>query len=390
MCTIDEMQNLPLDSLNSTMRIQGLTHNYYRYPARFSPEFAREVIGRFSQPGDCVLDAFMGGGTTIVEAIAAGRKAIGVDINSLACFITSVKTTPLSNRDQDDIIRWSEHFKLEETPPSQYENNINDERLRNLPYDFCQFMIPTLRSLNELQYPRQQRFVRCALLKVGQWATECRQIVPTVNEIKTKLQIEIRQMLLDMGKLVASAKEAGIDKNKITNSRTLIHGSITDLATVSAIKAQNPKPTLVLTSPPYPGVHVLYHRWQISGRKETPAPYWFAGLQDGRTTSYFTMGSRSVRGIRQYFDDLKESFCAIRSVTTPSATIVQLVGFSDKATQLQMFLQAMNEAGYNEVFQDGQVGIYQTRNVPHRKWYTQGPKTQDAGNEVLLFHRSRN
>ena len=31
---------------------------------------------------------------------------------------------------------------------------------------------------------------------------------------------------------------------------------------------------LVLTSPPYPGVHVLYHRWQVQGRRETPAPFW--------------------------------------------------------------------------------------------------------------------
>ena len=29
---------------------------------------------------------------------------------------------------------------------------------------------------------------------------------------------------------------------------------------------------LVVTSPPYPGIHMLYHRWQVDGRKETDAP----------------------------------------------------------------------------------------------------------------------
>jgi hypothetical protein len=40
-------------------------------------------------------------------------------------------------------------------------------------------------------------------------------------------------------------------------------------------------PKLVLTSPPYPGVHVLYHRWQVDGRKETPLPFMIAGKLDG-------------------------------------------------------------------------------------------------------------
>src|SRR5262245_37585312 len=77
--------------------ISGHTHNFYRYPARFSPLFVREVIRHYSQPGDVILDPFMGGGTAIVEALALGRKAIGVDLNSLAHFVSTVKTTPLSS-----------------------------------------------------------------------------------------------------------------------------------------------------------------------------------------------------------------------------------------------------------------------------------------------------
>jgi hypothetical protein len=34
----------------------------------------------------------MGGGTVIVEAVALGRKAIGIDLNSLAHFVATVKT----------------------------------------------------------------------------------------------------------------------------------------------------------------------------------------------------------------------------------------------------------------------------------------------------------
>lgn len=54
-------------------RVQGLTHNFYRYPARFSPQFARTAIELFSKPGDVVLDPYVGGGTTIVEASVLNR-----------------------------------------------------------------------------------------------------------------------------------------------------------------------------------------------------------------------------------------------------------------------------------------------------------------------------
>jgi hypothetical protein len=72
--------------------VEGLTHRYYRYPARFSPVFVAEVIGAFTEPGDLVADPFLGGGTSAVEAIAAQRRAIGTDVSALATFVARAKT----------------------------------------------------------------------------------------------------------------------------------------------------------------------------------------------------------------------------------------------------------------------------------------------------------
>src|SRR5690242_20695980 len=102
--TVDRL----LTSLHSTKPISGFTHNFYRYPARMSPELAHEVIQLFSHKTDIVFDPFMGGGTTIVEAVAAGREVIGIDLNPLALFVTAVKTTPLSANDQQMIKQWAE------------------------------------------------------------------------------------------------------------------------------------------------------------------------------------------------------------------------------------------------------------------------------------------
>lgn len=93
-------------AFHSTRRVGDYTHDFYKYPARFDPRFVRFILEAFTEPGDYVLDPFMGGGTTIVESAAAGRHAIGSDVNELAHFVTGVKTTPLSYQDTAEISSW--------------------------------------------------------------------------------------------------------------------------------------------------------------------------------------------------------------------------------------------------------------------------------------------
>ena len=89
-------------------QIVGLTHGFYRYPARFSPQFAGAAIEQFTQSGDLVLDPFAGGGTAIVEALARGRAVVGNDINSLAVFVSRVKTTPLTISEIATVRTWAQ------------------------------------------------------------------------------------------------------------------------------------------------------------------------------------------------------------------------------------------------------------------------------------------
>lgn len=55
-----------IEAVNDKSNVTGYTHDFYNYPARFSPLFAREVISSLSKPGDLVIDPFMGGGTALV------------------------------------------------------------------------------------------------------------------------------------------------------------------------------------------------------------------------------------------------------------------------------------------------------------------------------------
>ena len=51
-----------------------------RHPAKMLPTLAAHAITTYTRPGDLVLDPMCGAGTTLVEAVRAGRHAIGVDI----------------------------------------------------------------------------------------------------------------------------------------------------------------------------------------------------------------------------------------------------------------------------------------------------------------------
>ena len=62
-----------------------------KYRGNWSPYIPRNVILRYSSEGDIVLDQFVGGGTTAVEARLTHRNFIGIDINPNAVALSTQK-----------------------------------------------------------------------------------------------------------------------------------------------------------------------------------------------------------------------------------------------------------------------------------------------------------
>ena len=375
--------------------VAGLTHNFYRYPARFSPKFVRATIEAFSAPGELVLDPFMGGGTTLVEALALGRHAVGADISSLAGFISQAKTTLYSEQELAYLSRWASRVasqvnmhakaRLSRTYIEEgYQRHLQGRNAWRLRKAIEQ----ALASATRLAPGKLETFGRCAVLRTAQWALDARKKLPSIakfREALTDFAATMIQGARDLRQAVEDGSGAHAPMVRCLTRSTA--GLETD-----PIVEDMPSPSLVLTSPPYPGVHVLYHRWQVDGRKETPAPFWIANKLDGSGAAYYTMGGRHTHQLCAYFTQLRESLRSVAAICTAKTAIVQVVAFSEPAWQLPRYLAVADEAGLTEFrlpllkgVRDGRLW----RTVPNRKWYADQRGETSGSQEVVLFHRKR-
>jgi DNA methylase len=201
-----------LEAVKSKAPVRGLTHNFYRYPARFSPLFAREIIKAFTNKGDLVLDPFMGGGTTLVESLSLGRASLGLDVSTLSTFISQAKTTLLSEKDIISIRNWSDRIqdRINLRNPAVraidwelkgYQQNISNRTT----WPIRKTLELILATLHEISNKRQNQFIRCALLKTAQWAFD-RFKIPSAKEFRKAFIINISEMIDDIKKLNKNRK----------------------------------------------------------------------------------------------------------------------------------------------------------------------------------------
>lgn len=391
-CSDEALASL-IEAARDAAPVSGLTHNFYRYPARFSPKFVRAVIYALSEPGDLVLDPFMGGGTTLVEALALGRHAIGVDISSLAAFISEVKTTLYSEADLEALERWTVrapsliHMHRDGSIDDVYAEAGYYRHMDNLStWRFRKAIEQCLKSATRLGAPKLELFARCAILRTAQWALDGRKKLPTIANFRDALSKHASSMI-DGARQLRTAAVTARD-----GQRLFIHclnRSITGLED-EPLLSKTQKPKLVVTSPPYPGIHVLYHRWQVDGRKETPVPFWIANRLDGSGSAYYTMGDRKAHELQTYFDNLRESMRSVAALCSKETTVVQVMAFSEPAWQLPRYLSVADDVGFREFFLptlknagDGRLWRF----VPNRKWHANQKGKTNGSQEVVFFHR---
>ncbi len=373
-------------------------HEFYRYPARFSPRFARAAIKAFTKPRDLVIDPFSGGGTSVVEAQLLGRHAIAADISPLAAFVTKAKTTLYSAHalynvqqlaDTVSTLPVKATVSLQNKWAQQgYWRNISSRqtwRIRNL-------LLNGLHTVTHLPTLEAQRLGRCALLRTGQWALDMREVLPTVDQFRNQLSKDIQAMVLAASTHYRRVRD---EWGSQTTCPTVIQSGLPTSAKNPLMMSRG-SPDLILTSPPYPGVYVLYHRWKVQSRRETPAPFWIADCLDGRGINHYTMSARGKDSLRLYFEKLASAFAGIVRIMSTDTWLIQVVGFSEASPQLNQYLSLMNDLGLQETklpalatTLDGRLW----RAVPGRRWWvsarSKAGTAPNTSREVILLHRLR-
>ena len=343
------------EAFPSTDKVQGYTQDFYKYPARFSPKFVRFILDSLTEPGDHVLDPFMGGGTTIVEAAASGRFAIGSDVNRLAKFVTKVKTTPLSGQDISEIRNWVQDVHAA-VADEKLDANVTEAPIHNMPLSTYPFFKAATKLVENLRFPRRRQFARWVLLRVGQLTLDARTSIPDVDYLMGKLEQRVEHMLGGMSDFISAVKETGVHKNQVTATRRSVVVSGFQWTTCRTrcgdgiyVRGWSSRHRRSI-----PGCPRFVPPWQVLVvRRETPAPYWIADVQDGQKESYYTMGGRSTAGLDNYFAGLSAAFMNIRQIIAQDAKVVQLVAFSNAASQLPRYLEAMAAAGFEEASAGG-------------------------------------
>ncbi|MEO1015179.1 MAG: DNA methyltransferase [Pseudomonadota bacterium] len=106
------------------------THGIHEYRGKFFPQLVRAMINMAEVPRDgIVLDPMCGSGTTLVEAVLAGRAAIGLDMNPLSVFISDVKCQVL-RCSADKLVaahdRLAEHVSSNQVAGNSYFSTLSE------------------------------------------------------------------------------------------------------------------------------------------------------------------------------------------------------------------------------------------------------------------------
>jgi modification methylase len=71
------------------------TESAVDHPAPFPVELPRRVIALYTQPGDVVLDPFMGSGSTAIAAVQTGRHYVGYELSAEYCALAQARLAKL-------------------------------------------------------------------------------------------------------------------------------------------------------------------------------------------------------------------------------------------------------------------------------------------------------
>lgn len=302
--------------------IENGVHSIHPYPAKFIPQIPRQLIQLFPpRSGSIVLDPFCGSGTVLVEAINAGFDGVGIDLNPLACLISRVKTTKLTQR--LDLVA---------------EAVVHKAKQR---FDNGDIQIPSIPRLDHWFKPEVQQALTTLIVEIN---CELELVM------REALQIALSSIIVRVSNQESDTRYAAVEKSytaqdvfkhfrSATSNTNRALLTLSDnlfrhlgKATVLNRDILRVKPEdlsknvgLVITSPPYPNAYEywLYHKYRM---------YWLGmdpievrEREIGARPHYF---KKNAQDEKDFEKQMLSCFRLLAQVVLPEAKLCFLIGRS--------------------------------------------------------------
>lgn len=226
------------------------------YPARFINEVPRTLIEEIGCPKNTmVLDPFCGSGTTLVEAQRKGLSSIGIDLNPIACLISKVK-----------VSRISENF----LSVLEYVYNSSIKSFTE------EIKVPEIPNLDHWFKKDIQKALSCILQNIEEVSDEI---------IRNALKLALSSIIVRVSNQESDTRYAAIEKKYTANdvftnfynaakkiydakkndqlepNSKIIENDVLNVSAETVGKSIG----LVITSPPYPNAYEywLYHKYRM-------------------------------------------------------------------------------------------------------------------------------
>ena len=324
------------------------THSLFRYPAKFHRPVVRWALANSAKKRQVVLDPFAGSGTLNVEALLAGRPSVGIDLDPLACFVATAKTTVLDpnclDRALERIKRKARaimrtELELERLIGSDISEDVYNRgrekfwipNIPNITHWFKRHVILDLASLLHLlkeevrlRDPERNFFLACFAAVIRRVSNadptpvsglEVTSVQAKRNETR---EINVVDEFLHKSRMAIHGMRevwAAVRVRKCPAATRIICGDAREIENVVVYNAPELLPfSLVVTSPPYCSA-VEY------GRRHKLEMYWL-NLVDGQNTHAAL--SRSYIGHRNMAEG--RSNCLREFGITPLDRLLQRIG----------------------------------------------------------------
>lgn len=394
-----DLEKLKWDPLLSAAQYKGRVyeaatrqysiHGLYGYPARFSPTFVRQSLAAVAKHGSKILDPFMGSGTSIIESLKLGHSVTGIDLSPISHFIVERLTRGTKTRvlEKAFSISYESAKRLSSRRSSSRSIGLwssehdEDLKFKELFRVLERFVAESLEAKGEIG-----RIMQLIALSAGQWAIDGRR-EPLEREALVEKLLALSSSVPNLLAIWNQSLNETWGPVNWREQITAINGDAA--AELSRLRIETrAKYDLAITSPPYPGVHVLYTKWQLRGRKESNLPSFIVGAEV-KPESHWTMGKRA-NGDEQYFEKIESVISEVGKVLKSDSLFVQLVGFSNAKVQLPRYVELHEQNGFERLLPGNAKRKLMLRDVPSRKWHATSMRELDTKKEVLLvFRRSK-